>query len=285
MRPRQRISPPRRRGIGATAAGGGFLLLTLMLQILPVTAQDWQSSLTKDPPGKFPPLRALRARYTFGWSGITAATGEGTFKSLPDNRDELEGIGRTTGFVRALWRFDVNHRAVIDATALRPLEMKQIEATRAKKITTSLAFGNGGVTRTRVDSPAKGTPGRPKRFNFPNLYDLVSGMMYLRSQPLADRSVYRLVVYPATSPYLATVTVLGREKISVRAGSYNAIKLDLQLNRVGNHLELEPHKKFRRATVWVSDDSDRVILRIEAQIFVGTVFAELQSIQFENAAR
>ena len=77
----------------------------------------------------------------------------------------------------------------------------------------------------------------------------------------------------------------GREKISVRAGSYNAIKVDLQLNKIGKNLELEPHRKFRRATIWLSDDTDRIILRIEAQVFVGTVFAELQSVRFENAAR
>jgi len=79
--------------------------------------------------------------------------------------------------------------------------------------------------------------------------------------------------------------VTGREKISVHAGSYNAIKVDLQLNKIGKNLELEPHRKFRRATIWLSDDADRIILRIEAQVFVGTVFAELQSVRFENAAR
>jgi hypothetical protein len=94
--------------------------------------------------------------------------------------------------------------------------------------------------------------------------------------------VYRVVVYPATNAYLATITVAGREKISVHAGSYNAIKLDLQLKRVGKQLELEPHRKFRRATIWVSDDADRLLLRVEAQIFVGTIFADLQSVHFES---
>jgi hypothetical protein len=68
----------------------------------------------------------------------------------------------------------------------------------------------------------------------------------------------------------------------VRPGTYNAIKLDLRLKRIGKHLELEPHKKFRRATIWVSDDAERLILRIEAQVFVGTVFVELQSMHFDN---
>jgi hypothetical protein len=57
----------------------------------------------------------------------------------------------------------------------------------------------------------------------------------------------------------------------------------LKLSRVGKNLELQPHRKFRRASIWVSDDSDRLLLRAEAQIFVGSVFAELRSVRFENA--
>ncbi|MFL6546743.1 MAG: DUF3108 domain-containing protein, partial [Candidatus Udaeobacter sp.] len=113
-------------------------------------------------------------------------------------------------------------------------------------------------------------------------FELHSAALYLRSQPLKDHSVYRVVVFPATSAYLATITVVGRERISVRAGTYNAIKLDLQLKRINKHLELEPHRKFRRGTIWVSDDAERLLLRIEAQVFVGTVFAELQSVHFDS---
>jgi len=56
----------------------------------------------------------------------------------------------------------------------------------------------------------------------------------------------------------------------------------LQLKRIGKRLELEPYRKFRRATIWVSDDAERILLRIEAQVFVGTVFAELQSVRFDT---
>jgi hypothetical protein len=91
------------------------------------------------------------------------------------------------------------------------------------------------------------------------------------------------VVYPATSAYLATVTVLGHERFTGPSGTYNAIKLDLQLNKIGKNRELEPHRKFRRATVWISDDPDRLLLRIQAQIFVGSVFADLQSVEFDDS--
>jgi hypothetical protein len=244
-------------------------------------AENWQATLTKEPPGNFPAVRPLRASYRFGWSGFTAATGDVHFTEPSENKFQLDGTGRTVGFVRALWKLDVNHQAVATAETLRPIETQQTENYRSKKIVTHLSFTNNGVTRARTDGK-EAAEAKPRQFNFPNLFDLFSAMLYVRSQPLRDRSVYRVVAYPATNAYLATVTVIGREKISVHAGSYNAIKLDLQLKRIGKHLQLEPHRKFRHATIWVSDDAERLLLRIEAQVFVGTVFAELQSMRFDN---
>jgi Protein of unknown function (DUF3108) len=243
-----------------------------------VHAAEWQATLTKEPPGKLPELRPMHANYRFGWSGFTAGTGEARFAKPSETRCELQGTGRTTGLARALWRYDVTYRAVADARTLRPVESTQTETFKGKKIVTQLSFtAGGGLTRSRTESGVT----KSKQVNLPNLYDLHSAMLYLRSQPLKEKSVQRVVAYPNTTPYLATLTVLGREKISVHAGSYNALKIDLKLSKVGKDLQLEPHKKFRRATIWLSDDNDRLILRIEAQIFVGTVFAELQSVRFD----
>jgi uncharacterized protein DUF3108 len=245
-------------------------------------AANWQATLSKEPAGNFPELRPLHASYRFGWSGLTAATGEVHFTKPSNDRFELDGTGRTIGLVRALWRLDVNYRAVANAETLSPIETQQTENYRSKRIVTDLTFTNNGVTRARTEGQGSAAETKTKQFVFPNLFDLHSAALYLRSQPLRQGSVYRLAVYPATNAYVATVRVGGREKISLRVGTYNAIKLDLQLKRVGKHLELEPHRKFRHATIWVSDDAERLVLRINAQIFVGTVFAELQSVRFDN---
>lgn len=259
-----------------------LLATGLLLGLCPTTpAAPWESTLTKDPPGHFPELRPVHATYHFGWSGITAATGEVQFSKTGDKRFQLEATGRTIGLVRALWKMDANYRGLVDGDTLRPIESKQTEIYRKKKLVTDLAFTNSGVTRVRTEGSGAGTT-TTRSFNFPGLFDLHSALLYLRSQPLNDHSAYRIVVYPTTSAYLTTVTVLGRERVTVRAGAYNTIKIDLQLKRLGKKLELEPHRKFRRATIWISDDENRIPLRIEAQIFVGTVFAELQSVHFDK---
>jgi hypothetical protein len=258
-----------------------WLGLTLCAFASSSFAADWQSSLTKDPPGNFPPLRSGRVQYRIGWSGITAGSVEARVSRPSPDRSILEGSGGSIGFVRALWRYDMSYRSVTDTRGMRPVESTQDETLRNKKQSTTLKFTAAGVSRVRTET-TKPNDNKPKFFNMANLHDLQSAMLYLRSQPLKSGSVYRMVVYPTTNAYVATLTVSGREKIAVKAGTYNAIKFDLQLSKVGKTLQLEPHRKFKRATVWVSDDNDRIILRIEAQIFVGTVFCELQSAQFEG---
>jgi Protein of unknown function (DUF3108) len=254
---------------------------TLLFSSSPAASPDWLSTLTSNAPGDFPELRPLHATYAFGWSGITAATADVYFHHGDRATCMLEGRGHTVGLARVLWRYDLNYESVADARTLRPMETHQSETVRGKRIETHLQFSERGVNRTRIE----GNPPKPssKDFALENLNDLQSVLLYIRSQPLRDRSSYRLAVYPADSAYVATVTVTGRDHLKVHTGSYNAIKLDLKLQKIGKNNQLEPHRKFRRATIWISDDSDRILLRVEGQIFVGTVTAELQSVRFDNS--
>jgi Protein of unknown function (DUF3108) len=243
----------------------------------------WEATVTASSPPSFPGPRPMHAKYGFGWSGFPGATADVRLTKPAGDRFQLDGTIHTTGLVRALWKFDATHTSSADAGTLHPLEMKQIENVRNKKTVTSLSFDSNGVTSRETETPAKSVGPKIRHFDSPNLFDLYSALLYLRSQPLQDRSIQRIVVYPATSAYLATVTALGRERLTGSSGTYNAIKLDLQLSKIGKNRELQPHRKFRRATVWLSDDPDRLLLRVQAQIFVGTVFAELQSVEFDDA--
>ena len=244
----------------------------------------WEETVTAASPPSFPGPRPLYAKYGFGWSGFPGANADVRLTKPSRDRFQLDGTIHTIGLVRTLWKFDATQTATADSATLRPLEMKQTENVRNKKTVTNLLFDASGVTSKETETPGPGAGPKTRRFDSPHVFDLHSALLYLRSQPLQDRSIQRIVVYPATSAYLATVTVLGRERLTVPSGTYNAIKLDLQLSKVGKNRELERHRKFRRGTVWLSDDSDRLLLRIQAQVFVGTVIAELQSVEFEKNA-
>ena len=256
---------------------------SLILFACTALAANWESTLTPSSPRSFPGPRPLHAKYRFGWSGLTGGFGEVRVSKASGDRLQVDAKVQTSGLARALWKYDANQTSIADAGALRPLEVRMIENDRSKKIVTICSYDATGVTSKELETPGKDPAPTLRRFDAPNLFDLQTGLFYLRSQPLEERSVQRIVVYPGNQPYLATVTVLGRERLTVPAGTYNAIKLDLQLSKIGKDRELKPYKKFRRATAWFSDDGDRILLRIEAQVFVGTVFGELQSVEFDNA--
>lgn len=245
-------------------------------------AGEWESSVTPLVPGTVPELRPARVQYDFGWNGVTAATGDFRYSKSPDGQARFDATGGTSGFARKLWAFDLIHMATADPRTLRPLEAKETETIRGKTRVTELTFSPTGVSSRREDRRGTETKSKTRTFDFPDVLSLNSAFLLLRAQPLAAGAVHRVVVYPATSAYLCTITVQGRESLSGPTGTRNAIKLDLQLNKIGKQRELQPHRKFRRATVWMGDDADRHILRIETQVFIGTVFAELQSVQFDN---
>jgi hypothetical protein len=260
--------------------GRAALLAGLMLSgQTALAAASWESTITSSAPPSFPNPRPMHARYGFGWSGFPCATAEiRTIKPSAD-RLQLDVTARTTGLARALWKFEATHTSTINGATLHPVSVRQVENDRGKKIVTELSFNSTGVVSKITETPGQET--KVRKCEYPHLFDLQSALLYLRSQPLPERNVQRLVAYSSTDPYLATVTVLGRERVTVPAGTYNAIKFDLQLNRIRDG-KLQPHRKFRRANAWLSDDPDRLLLKIEAQVFVGSVLCELQSVEFDN---
>ena len=122
------------------------------------------------------PARVLDRFVRFGWSGVTAATGEIHFAKPSNDRFELEGTGRTIGLVRALWKLDVTQRAVANSQTMTPIETRQSESYRSKKIVTHLTFTNNGVTRARTEGEGNNEEKKTKQFVFPNLFDLNSSV-------------------------------------------------------------------------------------------------------------
>ena len=96
------------------------------------------------------------------------------------------------GFVRALWKLDVTYRAFANSQTLAPIETQQTESYRSKKIATHLTFTNSGVTRLRTEGEGAAAKTTTRDFTLPNLFDLHSAALYLRSQPLKQGSVYRV---------------------------------------------------------------------------------------------
>ena len=258
-----------------------FWLATWLIALSgPALAADWRDDLTPLKPGKFPPPRPQTATYRFGWGAISAAQADIEFSRQKKAQLQLKLTAKTTGAVRALWQLDAEYTSRCSSATLQPICLQQTERYRKKTEKTKADFTPEQVVSLQEVEPPRETPSKPKTFIFPNLVDLEGALLLVRSQRLLAEDQYSLVVFPARTAYLARVDVLGREPIEVGGQRYQAVKLKLALQHITKKLELEPHAKFKNAYAWLSDDKERLLLKITAEVFVGSVWMELQSVKF-----
>jgi hypothetical protein len=258
-----------------------IVLLVTGLETGADQSPDWIGSLTSDKgPGDFTAPPSMRLAYRFGWSGIQAATADIHFFSPTRNTFEVEASGATSGFPRTLFRLDIYHQATGNKVTLRPIHFFQEEKYRLETVKTNVNFEPDQVTGLREKFPSD-HPSKPNVFKFSPVFDMTTALLWVRSQPLADGDTESIVVWASNAPYLATVKVIGRDTIKIDGQKQNAIKLDLALKKIDKKMQLKDHKLFRGGRGWLSDDDKRIPLRIEADIFIGYVFAELESVQLE----
>ncbi len=243
----------------------------------------WRDHLTPDASVPFPPVRSFRAEYRMGWSDLEAARAIVEVKSLAD-KAELLGSGGTTGLARALWQLDASLKASCTQTNFQTIYSVQHETYASRTIDTQIVARPDGIWRLRENLPPGENPARWKNIKISPLRDLFSGMLWIRSQPLAVGKTVSTIIFPGDSPFLVEMKSLGSEKISITGTPRDAIRLEIKLHRINLKKggSLEAHGKFRSGTVWLSNDSDRIPLRAEVNIFIGYVFAELESLSFPN---
>lgn len=274
---------PRGKTPAHIGAAGAVLPSLAAVALTPATARgaDWRDEIWKKP-GAFMALRPAAFHYAFGWSGITAAEADVSSTLSPEGWCVLDFSAKTTGLARTMWKMDTKAVSLCDAATLRPVKLTQTETYKKKVVTTVVDFLADGPVQRRSQEPPDAAASATRNFRFPYVHDLNSAVLFIRSQALAQGDSVKLCVYPGGAPYLAAATVIGRERLTVAGREWDAIKCDLQLNGIADDFTLVPHKKFKKASTWISDDGDRLLLKISAEVQVGSVWAELQSVSFSG---
>jgi len=260
----------------------------------------WLARIAPTRPGKFPPIRPVKIQYRFGWEGISAAHGTLEFSRPKPGISQADLEAHTTGLSRRLWRMDTRTLEWCDAITLRPIHVRQAEWYRGSSSLIAQEFSPREVLRAKglikdrldpaffADMPLDEdrmrelTHAVPKRVKVPGLFDLQSGLLFVRSQPLNKGDVIHVAVIQGKSPYFARIRVLGRESVTVAAGTFPAIKLELTLLDITDSLTLAPQKRFQRAVGWFSDDTNRFILKLQTAIFIGSVGLEMEKFEFKD---
>jgi hypothetical protein len=261
----------------------GCLSICLFLLTLPLlqAAPAWISELTSPAPGPFPKLSPTDLDLSVSWNGMIKA---GTVKvefSPPDVHKPGNLIIRSTaasqGAAAKLFPYQTSFWSETDPSSLLPRLFHASETDDREKIDTTVRYLPTHVETREISTLHKTgkTTLTDRTFHFAPVFDIFSAMLHVRSQKLDAGDRITLVVRPFGTSYLLKVHVIGRERHQGR----DAIRLAVGMRKIDRTtLELLPYKKMKRdATLWLSDDAERIPLEMRAAVFIGDVRATLTS--------
>ncbi len=243
---------------------------TLLAILFMVTA--WGGAQENN--GAFKPGEWLKFRIHYGFLNASYAT-----LYLTEDRIEetpvyhVIGKGKTTGFASIFFKVDDRYESYFDKTTGKPLRFirKINEGGYTKDI--EINFDHKKDVAVLHDKKNK------KKLNFAldgTIQDLVSGFYYLRNHYdpkdlRVGKSIELKMLYDDDGVFRFRLKYLGKEVLKTKFGKVECLKFRpyVQSGRV--------FKEEESLSMWVSNDDNRIPIRIKADLAVGSLKADLEA--------
>lgn len=181
----------------------------------------------------------------------------------------------TAGAAALVKKISDEAMTVIEADTGRPMSVETMVQTGPKTATAKATF-TGNVADITYTTYASKEPRKMKvDFGTKPLHDAHTAMAQLRgwkATPGTTRTVY---VVGGRRLWRVDVKYVGEETIGSALGNRRAVVFDGTGFRARPNLTAEPGKAARTFRVWLSDDADRVPLKVVAKTELGDVVMEL----------
>jgi hypothetical protein len=187
----------------------------------------------------------------------------------------VKSRANTAGAAALLKRISDEATTVIELETGRPLQLDTLVEQGSRKTTAHAVFaGNiAEVTYKRSDEA------KEQRFklNFGTqlVHDSHTAMAQIRGWKAAPGTTRQVFVVGGRRLWRVDVKVLGAETIGSAVGNRRAIKFEGASFRAKPNFTVETNKPVRTFTVWLSDDADRVPLKVVAHTELGDVTVDL----------
>lgn len=209
---------------------------------------------------------SIEFRVHYGW--VTA--GYGSVRVLPytekvNGRSVYHVIGKGKSASSFDWFYKVQdeYHSYIDAEAMAPLKYTKDQHEGTYNDNDNAVFDHENKTITSV----KGTFSMPEYTQ-----DIISLVYYARCfnvQKAPVGTTFPITFYLDKKVYNISLKVIGRENIDTDLGKYKAIKIRPQV--VADRV----FKDENAMTLWVTDDANLLPLRIQAELLVGSIKADI----------
>lgn len=253
---------------------------SLLLLFLSVTISQagWQQEILPFGPPSAEEFKPEKLEYELSWQG---AVKSGTLViefGKSDKRYPKSFIthtyGRSTGAAYALFPYDFTFTSFATLKSHKPIVFVAKEVDAKETVKTKNSYRKPGITHRSTTTLKRSTKVIEKEHTFAAkaVHDPMTTMLEIRKQPLKNGDVVKICGHPFASPYLLTITVLNREKHL----DYDCIKLDVKIRKIDKKSgKLKQYKKLKKATLWITDDSQRAPVELRSKVFIGDVRATL----------
>lgn len=219
--------------------------------------------------------------YNVAWSIFPAGRVVASLKQVglgAGDAFEIDTTAHSTGFVSLLYNLDNSYHSIFDPRTLcsRRIDKTINEGRRHKD--THIVFDS----QKRMAILNERDMGKPNhRLKHEEnaipacVEDVVTAFYYLRDQPMQVGDNIYVPVNDGSKTQEVVVNVQARERLHTPLGPRYAFRLE---PRTLGGL----YKKKGRMLIWISDDAQRLPLRIKAMMLIGTISGNLQSVSYKN---
>lgn len=209
----------------------------------------------------------MKVYYTLG---AYIGAGEATFTTTLERFNgkpvyHFVGEGKSYSFFDNFFKVRDKYESYVDTATMLPLKFIRNVDEGGYKIYNNVSFNHGSKTAVSTNGVFKITD---------CMQDVVSSMYYARN---IDFNKYKpgdkipFDMFLDDEVYHLYIRYMGKEKIKTKYGKFSAIKFKPLLVK-GTMFE-----GGEKMTAWVSDDPNRLLLRVESPISVGSVKVDMMS--------
>ena len=211
---------------------------------------------------------SLTFKVFYTLAGIYVGAGEATFKVNLERLNNkavyhIVGDGKTYSFYDGFFKVRDKYESFIDTATLRPYKFIRNVYEGGYKKYESVTFNQAVNTAVSSEAVTK----------VPNcIQDVLSSLYYARN---IDFSKYKVDDKVPFSMYLDNevhnlyIRYAGKETVKTKYGKFRSIKIKPLL------LKGTIFEGGEKMTVWISDDGNRIPLRVESPISVGSVKVDM----------
>lgn len=250
-----------------------FLLLSISLCSVLGLAADNQEPLKNYTPRFRSFEEGEKAVYQATWFGVPVASAEIETQPVILDGKKLYHVtvkAESWRYLDFIFKMRDVVESTFDAETLHPTRFFFQQRENRKVIDTTADIDP--ATHKWVVRRKEGKRRKDFEFVSPYTLDTISAVYLARSLDFKVGDRFRLEVFGGKSRYLVTLDVVGRERVSVKKGEFDAYKI---IPKIADLSKTGYAKRVREATVWITADEKRTPIKISTQVFVGSVNIEM----------